>query len=182
MSDILKLEGILVLAENAKQQFTQAFSEFLKIQNVEFCGNIGDNYVKTGKDLPEIPIDSVNLSNRIKKILYRQRIFDLSELSTYFEEDIRSFTGLGEVAYMELLSVLEGYGIHPVSYLKETTDFKGMSLPERKELHMKNIRTLEEIYALSDAEIARIFYCDTHIYNKLVKRKQEQFKKTNTED
>lgn len=173
MSYVIKIDGMLFLDGNSKKDFIQAFSDFLKEKNIEFLGNIGNVKMKTGKSIPVIHIDSVNLSNRIKNVLYREQIFDLGTFSTYYEEDIKKIPGLGNTAYQELLSVLEQHGIHPVSYMKETTDFKRMYPSDRKELHMKNIRTLEDLYALSNEDIVRIFHYGTRLCGKLLKKKQE---------
>lgn len=183
-SDIFGLKGTLVIPKAEQRQFIDEFSEFLKSKHVEFTGDIGSKFIKIGKEVPKIPIDSLKLSQRVKKILYREEIFDLGTLSTYYEEDITNFRGLGEGAYQELLGVLEEHGIHPISYMNETTDFKYFCHFERKELHMNNIRTLKELYALSDAEFAQKFHVGTRLYKKLRNKRKEYFSShgTNSEN
>ena len=127
------------------------FSEFLKNRNVEFSGNIGKDFIRTGKERAVIPVDTSNLSDRLKRILYSEKVFDLGKLSTYYEEDIMNFHGLGVTGYQELFSVLKEYGIHPVSYMKETKELKFFYRWEKRELYENNIRTLEDVYALSEA-------------------------------
>lgn len=164
--NLLKMNGVLVLSKGTEQDFINAFSEFLKKETVEFDGTIGSDSIKTGNDMPGIPID--NLSDRVKKILYRENIFDLKIFSTYYEEDITRFRGLGVVGYREILHELNKHGIFPISYIQETTDFKFFHAFERKELYKNNVRTVEDVLRLSETELARLFQYGSRLYIKLI--------------
>lgn len=170
MNDILKISGTLSLKDN--NDITKKLLDFLEQLSIEFSGFIGDNYINTVKQNIEIPLDTLKLSTRVKNILYNNNIFSLDELGTYYKEDIEAFKGMGSVSFKELEIALSKYNIHLVSFLEETTDFKKWSYFERRTLHLKNVRTLEKLYSLSDAELARLFYQDTYLYKRLVKKRK----------
>ena len=176
--NLLKLNGDLILKKGTEQEFIHAFSEFLKSKDVEFSGNIGSDMIRIGNVMPEIPVNSLNLSQRVKKILYGEGIFDLSVFRTYYEEDITGIYGLGPTGYKELLPVLEEHGIHPISFTKETMDFKYFYKWERKELLKNNIRTSEDIFALSETEIATMFTYGSRLYNKLIRFRKKHVSDT----
>lgn len=176
---MIKIDGRIILHENSisSKEFMNDLKMFLKNKNAELDGilEIVDSPEESMKKMEDI--HTLDISNRIKNILVRYKIYTLQDISKCTQEDVHKFRGMGPEAFKELDAALKKKGIILTSYLEETKDFsKGFSKEERYEIYKAGLKSMKDVLTLSIKELDTTFG-RTNLYEKLLKKRLEYIQK-----
>lgn len=153
----IKINGNIRIQEGNLKNFEEEFMKFLNTQNARFDGETQLIREEPETDIPDVKISSLGLSARTKNALHYNHVFTIRKLSTYYEEEIRSFRNLGNNSYAELIAVLDKYNVHIASCLEKTKELKKIfSKKERAILCRNGITSIKELCKLSYADMVEV--------------------------
>lgn len=130
VKDISEVEGLSV-SEFVEKYSRKHFSNLCLDKLIE----IGAVYLPDG----EILVKDLEISTRLKNILFRYNIYVLSNIVRYSKEDIMGFRHLGVETMKELETICNQKGIHIVSVTEIGEHMLGVEFTTKQLIKLFNI-------------------------------------------